>query len=82
MGEFDLEQRLEYLECELASSKEAITELHGEIRGAAQWLAERDPLPAGAKITDVLAAHGHALTAIMRRLDFLESEIKRGPRLG
>lgn len=82
MGEFDLEQRLEYLERELLEAKEAITALQGEIRGAAEWLAERAPLPAGASVTDVLAAHSHALTAIMRRLDSLESEIRRGPRLG
>jgi len=81
MGDFDLEQRLEYLERELASAHEAITALQGEIRGAAEWLASTE-LPTGAKVADVLAAHGHALTAIMRRLDALESEIKRGPRLG
>lgn len=80
MRDFDLGQRLEYLEHELASSREAITVLQGEIRGAAEWLALTE-LPTGAKVTDVLAAHGHALTAIMRRLDVLESEVKRDLRL-
>ena len=75
MGTFDTEQRLEHVERELK-------ELRSLLNAAAVVGIPSSDMRPGAKITDVLAAHGHALTAIMRRLDALESEIKHGPRLG
>lgn len=82
MADFDTEQRLEYLERELKSVSEYVTELQAELRGAREWLATAQPLPAGAKITDVLAAHGYAINALSGRVEALERANERGIPLG
>ena len=82
MGTFDTEQRLEHIERELASVREDVTELQADLRGAREWLANAQPLPAGAKITDVLAAHGYAINALSGRVSDLECANEQGIQLG
>lgn len=41
MGDFDTEQRMEYLERELIALRDRVTELEAELRGAQEWAAEQ-----------------------------------------
>jgi hypothetical protein len=82
MTDFDTEQRLEYLERELKSVSEYVAELQAELRGAQEWLATAQPLAAGTKVTNVLAAHGYAINALLGRVEALERSNERGIPLG